>query len=94
MLSFRSHEFTTLQVVNGSLNPALAVAIPPGIFRGVPGRILAPFLEVGFGAARQVVSPCRLERYSGLIKRRSSAVSLLAGIAPRIKAAMKLPLIT
>ena len=38
----------------GTLNPALALTIPARIFSSVPGRILAPFLEVGFAAVRQI----------------------------------------
>jgi hypothetical protein len=57
------------------------------------GRILAPFLEVGFGAVREVIPPRRLERSSGLTERRGCAVSLFTGIAAGVKAAMKLPLI-
>ena len=45
------------------------------------GRILAPFLEVGFAAVRQLFIPCRFERGSGLIERCGGAVSLFSGIA-------------
>ena len=70
-----------------------AASIPPGIFSRMKCCILAPFFEVGFGAVREVILPRRLERYAGFIERRSGAVSLLAGIAARIKPAMPLPLI-
>jgi len=34
----------------GTLNPALAFAVPPRIFRRVPCRVLPPLIEVGIGA--------------------------------------------
>jgi hypothetical protein len=77
-----------------ALNPMLALAVPPRIFGSVPGRILAPFIEVGFAALWQVVSPSRFKCGSRLIERRSGTVSLLAGIAAGIKPAMPFPLIT
>ena len=55
--------------------------VPACILCGVIRRILAPFLEVGFGALRQIFLPRRLERSAGLIERHGGAVSLLAGIA-------------
>jgi hypothetical protein len=55
------------------------------------GGILAPFLEVGFGAVRQVISPCRLERSSGIIECLGGAVSLFAGIAAPDKTRNEIP---
>ena len=43
--------------------------------------VLPPLFKVSFSAARQVISPCRFERFAGIIECRSSAVSLFAGIA-------------
>jgi hypothetical protein len=76
-----------------TLNPALALVVPARIFGSMISRILAPFLEVGFAAFRQIVSPCRLERGTGIIERRSGAVSLFTGIAAGLKSAMPFRLI-
>jgi hypothetical protein len=45
------------------------------------GGILAPFLEVGFGAVRQIFLPRNFERSSGIIECLGGAVSLLPWIA-------------
>jgi hypothetical protein len=52
----------------GTLDPALALAVPARIFRRVPCRVLAPFLEIGIAAFRKVVSPCGFERRARRLK--------------------------
>jgi hypothetical protein len=63
------------------------------IFRRMPRRVLAPFLEVGIGALGQILSPCRFKRRACGLEVSRGAVSIVAGIAAWVKSAAPLPLI-
>jgi hypothetical protein len=75
------------------LNPALALAVPPGIFGRMPRRVLPPFIEIRVAALGQIVSPCRFERRPCGLETRRGAMSIVAGIAAWVEPAAPLPLI-
>jgi hypothetical protein len=57
----------------------------------VPSRVLSPFIEIRIAALWQIVTPCRFERDARGLESRRGAVSIVARLAPGIKAAAPLP---
>jgi hypothetical protein len=66
-------------------------SFPHRIFAFGPGLLIAPGLEVGLATPGEIFPPCRFERSAGSLETGGASVSLLAGFAARIEAAMPLP---
>jgi hypothetical protein len=65
------------------------VPIEAAIFLSRPGLVVAPFLEIGLYAVRQILVPSRFERRTRGLKADGAPVSLLARPSARIPCAAK-----
>ena len=68
----------------------LATIKPPVLFCG-PRLLIAPGLEIGLGAFRQVVPPRRFQRRAGRLEGWRGATAVIAGFGSGIEAALPLP---
>jgi hypothetical protein len=75
----------------GQLRRQPLAPFPHRIFALGPGFLIAPGLEVGFAAPGKDIPPRCFKCRAGGLETGGSPVSLVAGIAARIKAAMPLP---
>jgi hypothetical protein len=65
--------------------------IEPAIFLGCPCLLISPRLEISFAALWEIFAPCRFECSARGLKACRGAVSFIARIAARVKAANPLP---
>ncbi len=68
-----------------------SAATPTLLFGRVPGCMLLPFVEIGFGAQGQIGKPRGLKGGASSLKADGGATALLARTAARIEPAIPFP---